>query len=96
MSPWGFHRSPDRERLKALLPDLEWGLQASIDTLALVAGFDFPDWHDEYEFVSLQHPDEYPYNHGQVVSSSGLRIDVEDYEEHFAERHMPQSTACTV
>jgi len=89
----GFYRAPNKQKLQALLPELEWGLQASIDTLELVSAFDFPEWDHPYESVSLQHPHEYPYNHGQVVSSGGLRIDVEDYEQHFQERHMPQSTA---
>lgn len=89
----GFYRAPDKRKLKALLPDLEWGLQASIDTLKLVETFDFPDWTETYECVSIQHPDEYPYNHGQIVSSGGLRIGMEDFEKHFQERHMPQSTA---
>src|SRR5262245_22681309 len=38
----GFYRAPNRGQLQAMLPDLEWGLQASIQTLRLVAGFDFP------------------------------------------------------
>jgi len=32
-------------------------------------------------------------NHGNVVSSGGLDIKVDDYEQHFQERHMKQSTA---
>lgn len=89
----GFYRAPSKDKLKALLSDLEWGLGASIETLDLVSSFDFPTWDDKYELVSLQHPGEYPLNHGQVVTSGGLRIEIEDYEQHFQERHMPQSTA---
>ena len=37
----GFYRAPRRTRLKALLPDLEWGLQASIEVLKLVSQFRF-------------------------------------------------------
>ena len=89
----GFYRAPSRDALKGLLPDLEWGLQAAIDTLALVSRFDFPELELEYDCVSLKHPDEYPMNEGRVVSTSGLDIPVEEYEQHFEERHMPQSTA---
>jgi coenzyme F420-reducing hydrogenase alpha subunit len=32
-------------------------------------------------------------NEGNVVSSSGLNVPVEEYEQHFQERHMRQSTA---
>jgi coenzyme F420-reducing hydrogenase alpha subunit len=89
----GFYRAPPRKALKALLPDLEWGLNAAVETLRLVAGFDFPSFRQSYEFVTLKHPDEYPMNEGRVVSSRGLDIAVEDYEQHFSERHVPQSTA---
>jgi coenzyme F420-reducing hydrogenase alpha subunit len=32
-------------------------------------------------------------NEGRIVSTSGLDISMEEYENHFEERHMPQSTA---
>jgi coenzyme F420-reducing hydrogenase alpha subunit len=32
-------------------------------------------------------------NEGRIVSTSGLDIAAEQYEQHFEERHMPQSTA---
>jgi coenzyme F420-reducing hydrogenase alpha subunit len=32
-------------------------------------------------------------NEGRVVSTSGMDISVEEYEQHFEERHLPQSTA---
>jgi coenzyme F420-reducing hydrogenase alpha subunit len=89
----GFYRAPHKRDLRALLPDLEWGLAAAIDTLRLVASFDFPDFTMNYDLVSVKHPDEYPLNEGRVVSSSGLDIAVEEYEQHFTERHVRQSTA---
>jgi coenzyme F420-reducing hydrogenase alpha subunit len=89
----GFYRAPSRDELKRLLPDLEWGVQAAIETLELVSKFDFPDLKVDYECVSLKHPEEYPMNEGRIVSTSGLDIPVEQYEQHFQERHMPQSTA---
>ena len=93
MTVGGFYRSPSRDDLQALLPDLEWGLNAAIETLRLVSGFDFPAFEQPYEFVALKHPDEYSMNDGRVVSSEGLDIPVEEYEQHFTERHLPQSTA---
>jgi coenzyme F420-reducing hydrogenase alpha subunit len=89
----GFYRAPDRDALRALLPDLEWGLEASVATLRLVSQFEFPNFDVDYECVSVKHPDEYPMNEGRIVSSSGLDISMEEYEQHFDERHMPQSTA---
>ena len=89
----GFYRAPPRNSVKALLPDLEWGLNAAVETLGFVAAFDFPAFTQPYEFVVLKHLDEYAMNEGRIVSSGGLDIPVEDYENHFSERHVPQSTA---
>ncbi|MGC8641889.1 MAG: Ni/Fe hydrogenase subunit alpha, partial [Isosphaeraceae bacterium] len=79
----GFHRAPSKDALRALLPDLEWGLQAAIDTLKLVSGFDFPDLTIDYEMVSIKHPYEFPMNEGRIVSSGGLDIAMEDFEKYF-------------
>jgi coenzyme F420-reducing hydrogenase alpha subunit len=89
----GFYRAPNKAKLKSLLPDLEWGLGAAIETLKLVAAFDFPDFEVDYDSVSLKAPDEYPMNHGQIVSSSGIDVPPEQYEQHFDERHKSHSTA---
>jgi coenzyme F420-reducing hydrogenase alpha subunit len=89
----GFYRAPSRSALHGLLGDLEWGLQSAIDTLKLVCTFDFPDLEIDYEMVCLKSPAEYPMNEGRVVSSGGLNIPVEDYERHFAEQQVKQSTA---
>jgi coenzyme F420-reducing hydrogenase alpha subunit len=89
----GFYRAPSRAALHALLPELEWGLQAAIDTLKLVYTFDFPGLEVDYEMVCLKSPAEYPMNKGRVVSSRGLDVPVEEYERHFTEQHVPQSTA---
>ena len=89
----GFYRAPRKDELQKLIPHFEWGLQAAIDATYWVAGFDFPDFERDWEMVSLQHPDEYPMNEGRIVSSSGLSIDVSDYEATFAEHHVAHSTA---
>jgi len=89
----GFYKAPSRRDLAALTDDLKWAREAAVDTVRLVAGFDFPDFTRDYEFVALQHPEEYPMNEGRIVSSAGLDIAVSEYEDHFEERHMPHSTA---
>jgi sulfhydrogenase subunit alpha len=89
----GFYRAPSVSEIAALAPELEWGLAASLETLGWVAGFEFPSFETDYDCVALRHDAEYPMNHGRIVSTSGLDLAVEEYEEHFAERHRPQSTA---
>ncbi len=58
-----------------------------------MAGFPFPEFAPDYEFVALRHPDEYPLNEGRIVSSAGLDIEAADYDAHFVEEQVPWSTA---
>lgn len=89
----GFYRAPRVKDVKALLPELEWAFEAAQKAVETVCRFDFPEFDQPYEFVSLQHSDEFPMNEGQVVASDGLAIPVAEYESHFEEIHVPQSTA---
>lgn len=89
----GFYRLPRREELTALVPDLEWGLNAAADVVRWVAGFDFPPLEVDYDFVSLVHPNEYPMNEGRIASSRAAEIAVDEFEQHFEEHQVPHSTA---
>lgn len=90
----GFYKAPQPADLKAMIPDLEWGLEAAMNTVRWAATLDYPDFIvDDYEFVSLSHPDEYPINEGNFVSSTGLNIPMEEYEQHFVEEHVEHSNA---
>lgn len=89
----GFYRAPRREELAALIPDFEWGLQAAIETVRWVAGFDFPAFERPYTMAALVHPDEYPMNEGQIADNRGQTIAAADFERHYAERQAPHSTA---
>uniref|UniRef100_A0A7C2K1W1 Ni/Fe hydrogenase subunit alpha n=1 Tax=Schlesneria paludicola TaxID=360056 RepID=A0A7C2K1W1_9PLAN len=89
----GFHRWPRRDELMSLIPDFEWGLNAAIETARWTETFTFPELEQDYEFVSLSHPDEYPFNEGTVASSAFPSIPVDDFLQHFAEVQVPHSTA---
>jgi sulfhydrogenase subunit alpha len=89
----GFYKAPSKRDLRELLDRLKWGRDAALETVRFVATLDFPDCKRDYEFVSLRHPDEYPFNEGRIVSSRGLDIPVGEYEEHFSELHVPYSHA---
>ncbi len=89
----GFHRAPARGTLRALLPDLAWALEAARETAAWVAGFPFPSFERDYEFVALRHPAEYAITEGLIVSSRGLDLAVRDYETWFQEEQAPHSHA---
>jgi coenzyme F420-reducing hydrogenase alpha subunit len=89
----GFHRWPPRDELIALIPSFEWGLQAAIDAARWASTFPFLDLEQDYDFVALSHPDEYPFCEGDIASSASPAIPVDDYLQHFAEVQVPHSTA---
>jgi coenzyme F420-reducing hydrogenase alpha subunit len=89
----GFTRAPRSSQLQALVPDLEWGLEAAVETVRWAATLDYPNFERDYEFVSLSHPDEYPLSEGRVRSSKKLDIPVEEYEQYFTEEHVAHSNA---
>jgi sulfhydrogenase subunit alpha len=89
----GFYRAPGRRDLQALAGELEWARQAALDTVAWVAGFDFPDFDRDYEYVSLLDPGGYPVMGDRVISSRGLDIPAGDYDKYFTEFQVPHSTA---
>jgi coenzyme F420-reducing hydrogenase alpha subunit len=89
----GFYKVPTKSALHALEEDLHWATEASLRTVKLVSGFEFPDFEQDYEFVALSHPDEYPFNEGRIVSNRGLNVDAAEYEDHFIEQQVEYSTA---
>jgi coenzyme F420-reducing hydrogenase alpha subunit len=89
----GFYKTPTKQLLNELVGDLEWALEASLETVRWTASLEFPNFEQEYEFVALRHPDEYPFNEGRLVSNRGLDIDAAEYEDHFLESHVKHSNA---
>jgi coenzyme F420-reducing hydrogenase alpha subunit len=89
----GFYRVPTRSELRPIAEKLKRALDLSLEAVRFAASFEFPDFEQDYEFVSLRHPDEYPLNQGRIVSSKGLDIAVAEYEEHFVEEHVPHANA---
>ncbi|MFC1556494.1 Ni/Fe hydrogenase subunit alpha [candidate division KSB1 bacterium] len=89
----GFYKLPDKNELRDLGEELNSGLDTMTDMVKLLSSFDYPDFEQDYLFVSLRHPDEYPFNEGQVVSSTGLDIAAGEYEQHFSEVQVAHSTS---
>jgi coenzyme F420-reducing hydrogenase alpha subunit len=89
----GFHRAPRKRELRPFREKLLRGRDLSIDALRWVRNFEFPDFEQHYEFVAVDHPEEYPFNEGRLVSNRGLDIDIADFSQHFEERHVQHSNA---
>lgn len=89
----GFYSAPAKARLRALLPELEWGIGAARDVALAFSKFDFPDDEYDYTFVSLSHPQRYAIAEGRLVSNRGLDIGVSQFGEYFFEEHVQRSNA---
>jgi len=89
----GFYKAPSKQEFTRLVEQLKWGRDAALDTVRWVAQLPFPDFEQDYEFVALRHPEEYPFNEGRLVSNKGLSIAVRQYDDHFVEEHVAYSNA---
>jgi sulfhydrogenase subunit alpha len=89
----GFYKLPLKRDLLTLREELLWARDEAEALTRWVAAFSFPDFEQDYEFVALRHHDEYPFNEGRIVSSKGLDIAVQAYEDHFVEEHVKRSNA---
>ena len=89
----GFYSWPDTKAIKDLFPDLEWGLNAALDTVKLALTLPYPDLEIDYEFVALHHPDEYGVIEGEVLSSNGRKLSIAEYENGYIEEHVKHSNA---
>ncbi|MHC4695476.1 MAG: Ni/Fe hydrogenase subunit alpha [Planctomycetota bacterium] len=89
----GFYRLPEKAKAEKLLERLTESRGFAVEAIRLFAGLEFPDFEKNYECVALRHPNEYPFNEGHVVSTSGLDIPVSAFREHFEEQHVQHSNA---
>ena len=89
----GFYRCPSKAELQQLVPALERSRTEMVEAVKWTAGLNFQDFEQDYTFVSLRHPDEYPFNEGRIVSNRGLDIDASEYEQHFVEHHADYTNA---
>jgi sulfhydrogenase subunit alpha len=91
----GFYSWPKVEDIKDLIPDLEWGLEASRETVRWAANLAFPDLSIyDYEFVAIRHSEEYGILEGDVMSSKNEEpFVVEEFEKAYLESHVRHSNA---
>ncbi|HUU61912.1 MAG TPA: Ni/Fe hydrogenase subunit alpha [Acidimicrobiia bacterium] len=89
----GFYKVPTKRQLEELVPNLEWALEAAAWAVELTAGLAFPEVEADYEYVSVCHPDEYPFNEGRLVSNKGIDVPASDWNKVFEEVHVARSNA---
>ena len=89
----GFYRFPSRAELLALKPQLVRARDDALECATLVAGFDYPDFEQPYEYVAMRPAEGYPLESGTVVTSRGLDFPAERFGEHVQEEHVAHSNA---
>lgn len=90
----GFYKVPTRRELQRRLKEqLEEARAIAQVAVNWTASLPCPEFEREYEYVALQHPSEYPFNEGRLVSNKGLDIAIQEYPDYFAEEHVSHSTA---
>jgi len=89
----GFHHAPSLSEVESLYHELE---QSIVDAEALIgwtATLPLPDDQQDFVSVALSNEQQFAIEQGRVISSAGLNISLNEYEQHFAEHQVPHSTA---
>ena len=89
----GFYRMPTLAEMHATRPLIAQALEDSVATVELVAGFDFPDFEQPYEYVSLRTDSDYPMETGSFVTSGGTAFTVDEFPDWVTEEHVAHSNA---
>ncbi len=94
----GFTRAPASEEINALLDKLHAALPDAEALIHWTAALKFPKLAQDFSSVSVSHPHEYPMNEGDLISTQGLHIPINQFEHHFEEKQVIYSTAlhCTL
>lgn len=89
----GFYSVPTRLELNSIAAQLRQALDDALDTVEWAAGFDFPDFELDYEFLALRASDRYPIENGSIARSAGPAFPVAEFTGHVSESQVPHSTA---
>jgi sulfhydrogenase subunit alpha len=93
MTVGGFTHFPSIEELEDLHNRLEQ-MRTDVDaTVELFSSLPWPQFERETEYISLSKPDEYAFIDGEIVSSDGVRLALDDYKQVTNEHLVPHSTA---
>ncbi|GGK65657.1 Ni/Fe hydrogenase subunit alpha [Amphritea balenae] len=88
----GLHKAPDDAKLARLLRALEEALPEALEMCDWLASIPLPDDQQTFNCTALKAAN-YAVEDGILVSSTGLNLKPEQYDQHFTEFHQPQSTA---
>jgi sulfhydrogenase subunit alpha len=89
----GFSKVPRRGQLDELRRELDDAVLSAQSTVRMVAAFDAPAFDREAHLVALRHPTEYPYSDGRIVSTDGIDVAPDRWDDAFEELHVEGTNA---
>ncbi|OCB49782.1 dehydrogenase [Mycobacterium vulneris] len=89
----GFYSVPAPADLKPLTEMLHRAMDDALDTVRIVAEFDFPDTEFDHELLALTAPDSYAIENGAIRRSAGPGFEVGEFTDHVVETQVRHSTA---
>jgi sulfhydrogenase subunit alpha len=89
----GFSKMPTKAALDEVRRELDGAVEGARETVRMVAGLSAPEFSRDARLVSLVHPDEYPYSEGRIVSTDGVDLPVDRWDEAFEEIHVEGTNA---
>ncbi|MFA6184374.1 MAG: Ni/Fe hydrogenase subunit alpha [Parcubacteria group bacterium] len=87
--PGGFKKVPTQEEIKKLIEKGTETLVVAEELGKFFSQFKFPEFQRETEYVCLDDGKEYSIYEGDIISSRGLHIPVEKFENNFHELQKP-------
>jgi len=89
----GFHKAPSLADAGTLLQKINEQLPNAEALLRWTAAIELPERPQSFTSVAVRHADEYPMNHGRIVSDAGHDLAIDKFSSHFDEHQVPHSTA---
>ena len=89
----GFYRLPTWDEISAFRPTLQRAFEDALETVRLVATFDFPDFEQDVDYLALRSRHGYSIESGDPVTTGGLSFPVADFPRHISEHHVAHSNA---
>lgn len=89
----GFYKVFEKHDFHELRENLLWARDNMQTLINWFASFNYPDYQQDYIFAAVSHPDEYPFNEGDLKVSDGLSIPISEYEKYFIEEHATYTNA---
>lgn len=89
----GFYRVPSRQELAELEEPLRRARDDALATVEWTAGFEFPDFSHDHEYLAIVEPGTYAIETGTPTTDRGFSFPVAEFHENVLEEHISHSTA---